>query len=138
MKGDDEIMDDGKFRKMRGFTTVQNSAIRDCRLSMRARGLYTIMSSFLTMEDKEWKKSEFIHMVERTDGRKTFEKTWIELKEAGYLKAHVYLNGRNQCRTIYELLEEPVEGPHTFYYNGKGELSTDNVRLAEKRKDAHP
>ncbi len=121
-------MSDGVFREKKGFTVVQNVMIRDQRLSMKARGLYTTIQSYITMPNKSWKKSEFLRMVR--EGEKAFESTWNELKAAGYLKVHMY--SKSATWTVeYELLDDPVDGPHTYYYNSKGELVRTNEGKVE-------
>ena len=37
--------------------------------------------------------------------------------------------------TEYELLDEPESGPHTLYHNKDGEVTSDNIRRAEKKKE---
>ena len=56
-------MADGIFRGKSGFTVVQNAIVRDRNVSMKAKGLYLIIQSYITMPDKVWKKSDFLKMV---------------------------------------------------------------------------
>jgi hypothetical protein len=117
-------MADGAFRKKTGFTVVQNSIIRDRDISLKAKGLYLIIQSYITMPDKVWKKSDFLGMVK--EGDKAFESAWNEIKNAGYLKVHMFSNGLTWT-VEYELLDDPKDGAHSFYYNAKGELTSTNL-----------
>ena len=103
-----------------GYTVVQNVISRDKSISMRAKGLYLIIQSYITMPDKRWLKSEFMKMV--PEGEKSFNGAWNELKLKGYLKCQIHVDGNKFVRE-YELLDEPDFGPHTFHYNAKGELT---------------
>lgn len=89
-----------------------------------------MIQSNITMPDKKWLKSEFLNMV--PEGKAAFDSAWNELKNNGYLHVHTYSNGKSFTYE-YELLNEPVDGPHTFYYNSKGELSSTNLDRAAKK-----
>ena len=113
-------MSDGYFRVKKGFTVVQNTVTRDKNLSLKAKGLYMLIQSYITGPDKQWLKSDFLTMV--SEGKCAFQSAWEELKEAGYIKMHVRVMGRS-FSTEFELLDEPKSGAHTFYYNGNGEVT---------------
>ena len=113
-------MADGSFRRKSGFTIVQNSIARDKNISMKAKGLYLIIQSYITMPDKVWLKTDFMNMVQ--ESQKAFDSAWNELKESGYLKVHITMNG-NKFEREYELLDEARLGAHTYYYNSAGEVS---------------
>ena len=117
-------MSDGFFRGKTGFTVVQNGIVRDRDVSMKAKGLYLIIQSCITMPDKRWRKSEFLKMVK--EGEKAFETAWKELKDSGYLKVHMFPQKANWI-IEYELLEEAQPGAHTFYYDGSGNLQKTNL-----------
>ncbi len=117
-------MSDGFFRGKTGFTVVQNGIVRDRDVSMKAKGLYLIIQSYITMPDKRWRKSEFLKMVK--EGEKAFETAWKELKDSGYLKVHMFPQKANWI-IEYELLEEAQQGAHTFYYDGTGKLQKTNL-----------
>ncbi|MDO4939979.1 MAG: hypothetical protein Q4E54_08500 [Lachnospiraceae bacterium] len=116
-------MKDGTFRKKKGFTAVQNSVAKDKTLSMKAKGLYLLIQAYITMPGTNWKKSDFEGMC--MEGSKAFNSAWDELKKKGYLHVHIY-SGNGVFRNEYELLDEKNDGPHTFYYNCKGELTKTN------------
>ena len=105
-------MTDGAFRKKNGFTVVQNTIARDKRISMKAKGLYLIIQSYITMPDREWKKDDFTKMV--SEGKGSFDSAWKELKDAGYLKVYITSYGKGTKRE-YELLDEPKDGPSEIY-----------------------
>lgn len=113
-------MADGSFRQKSGFTIVQNSIARDKNISMKAKGLYLIIQSYITMPNRVWLKSDFMEKVQ--EGQKPFDSAWNELKENGYLKVHITMNG-NKFEREYELLDVAAPGAHTFYYNSAGEVT---------------
>lgn len=41
----------GTFRKKKGFTIVVNSITRNDVLSLKAKGLFSLISSYITMEE---------------------------------------------------------------------------------------
>lgn len=113
-------MSDGVFRSKKGFTVVQNSVTKDNSISLRAKGLYVLMQTYITMPDRKYKKSEFMKMV--PEGKCTFEAAWKELKAAGFIKQHVFCMG-HAFRTEYELLDEPQKGINMYYYDREGTLT---------------
>lgn len=132
-------MSDGVFRSKAGFTAVGNVIVRDKAISLKAKGLYLVIQSHITMPNMNCTKSYFQNMV--AEGKKAFESTWQELKERGYLKVHIRPNGKNDCQFAveYELLDEPKDGAHTFYYNAQGavtrtNLSNDKTEKSEKSR----
>ena len=127
-------MADGFFKCKQGFTVVQNIISRDRNISMKAKGLYLIIQSYITMPDRRWLKSDFMKMV--PEGQKAFDSAWNELKDKSYLKIHIHMNG-NKFEREYELLDEPQYGPHTFYYNSSGEV-TKSVGEVEGKDEEMP
>ena len=124
--------DDGVFRRKKGFTITGNNVIRDNRLSMKAIGLYVKIMSYITLDDFVLEKS-FI-MSKCREKQKAFDSAWKELKERGYLKSYFYPTSKG-WKAEYELLDEPNEEAHTYYFNAKGELSsTDRDREDKKMK----
>lgn len=113
----------GAFRSKTGFTVVNNNIAKDKTISLKTKGLYLLIQSYITMPDKIWYKKDFFNLA--SEGRKAFDSAWNELKERGYLKVHRTISGNN-FNIEYELLEEPVLGPHTFTYNAKGEITKTN------------
>lgn len=124
-------MADGYIRSKAGFTSVQNTVAKNPNLSLKAKGLFLVIQAHITIPDKSFKKSQFFDMV--CEGEKAFESTWNELKEAGYLKTHIFANN-GRFITEYELLDEAKEGPHTFYYDNQGRITKTNLDLKERRE----
>lgn len=124
-------MSEGFFRSKKGFTVVQNEITRDTTISLKAKGLYLVIQAYITMPDRKWTKDDFLHLAK--EGNKAFDSAWKELKESGYLKVHI-MSDNGRWRTEYELLDEPEAGPHTLYHNADGEVTSDNIRRAEKKQ----
>lgn len=102
-------LQDGKFRKKTSFAMVSNVALRDKTLSLKAKGLYAFIQSYITLDDFALYKS-FIFNMHENDGVKTINGAWKELKERGYLKQfriRTVEDGKSAFRYEYELLDEP-------------------------------
>lgn len=126
-------MSEGFFRSKKGFTVVQNEITRDTTISLKAKGLYLVIQAYITMPDKKWTKDDFLRLAK--EGSKAFDSAWKELMESGYLKVHI-MSDNGRWRTEYELLDEPEPGPHTLYHNADGEVTSDNIRRAKRKKDS--
>lgn len=113
----------GAFRKKKiYFSQVSNVAIRDKKLSLRAKGLYSLISSYITLEDFTLYKNYLISLSE--DGKDSFNRTWDELKGAGYLVQYQVRNDNGQYVYEYELFDEPIE-------------LSDEDRAAAEQKEAN-
>lgn len=102
-----EINKSGQFRKKKiYFTQVSNIALKDNRLSLKAKGLYSLIQSYLTIEDFTlYKNTLKKHLKE---GDKAFESAWKELKDSAYLIQYRLQDSKTkQFYYEYELLDEP-------------------------------
>lgn len=96
----------GAFRKKKVyFTQVSNNAIRDNELSLKAKGLYALIQSYITIEDFTLYKN---HLKKQcVEGEKAFENTWKELKDKGYLIQYRLQDVKTKHFYYeYELLDE--------------------------------
>lgn len=112
----------GKFRpKKINFAPVSNSALKDPRLTLKAKGLYALIQSYITMPNfllnKGWLRDRC------REGEKAFDSAWKELKDCGFLKQYRIPNGKNDTfRYEYELLDEADESrPALITLNKHGE-----------------
>lgn len=107
----------GTFKKKKVyFSQVSNSAIRDEKLSLKAKGLYSLIQSYITIEDFTLYKNNLMKKCkEKRDG---FNTAWKELKENGYLVQYKTKLEDGTYNYEYELLDEPctdnppTEKPH--------------------------
>lgn len=104
----------GKFRKKINFAQVSNVALRDKNLSLKAKGLYSLIQSYITMENFDLYKWYLLNQCK--EGEKAFESGWNELKDYGYLKQYrIRIKERDEEGKVlvnnfiyeYELLDEP-------------------------------
>lgn len=101
-----EPKQNGKFRKKRvHFAQVSNIALRDKNLSLKAKGLYSLIQSYITLEDFELYKWYLMSLCK--EGRDAFNSAWIELKENGYLKHYRVRGEDGRFYYEYDLLDEP-------------------------------
>ena len=121
------MKENGSFKKKTGFTITGNALVRDKNLSLKAKGLYLLIMSYITLDELDLTKTFLQKMC--SEGAKAFCSAWNELKEAGYLKVHMMPSKRG-WRTEYELLEEPLDGAHTFYHSSIGEVTNTNLTIS--------
>ena len=128
-------MENGAFRKKKVyFSQVSNSALRDNGLSLKAKGLYALIQSYITIEGFTLYKSML--MKECKESKTAFDSAWKELIDSGYLMRHkVRADGGMFCYE-YELLdvkeaksaEKPDDRPHP-QNRGLDNRGTENVGL---------
>ena len=113
-------MQNGTFKKKRiYFSQVSNTALRDPKLSLKAKGLYALIQSYITIEDFVLYKNTLKRNC--PEGEKAFENTWKELKDSGYLLQEKHRNN-GQFFYEYELLDAPH---HTPQKEGVGKAGVD-------------
>ena len=97
----------GRFRKKKyNFSIISNSVIRNENLSLKAKGLYCLIQSYITMEDFTLYK--WFLQSKCCEGKKAFESAWQELKKTGYLVQYRMQDAvTKQFYWEYELLDEP-------------------------------
>lgn len=96
----------GRFRKKKiYFTQVSNVALRDTNLSLKAKGLYALIQSYITLEDFTLYKTTLLK--DCSEGKKAFESAWKELKDSGYLIQYKLQGEKGFFYYEYELLDEP-------------------------------
>ena len=96
----------GRFRKKKyNFSMVPNSIIRDGNISLRAKGLFALIQSYITLDNFTLYKSYL--MKQCREGERAFNSAWNELKEKGYLKMYKLRDGGKTFFYEYELLDEP-------------------------------
>lgn len=97
----------GKFRKKRtNFSMVSNEILHDSSISLKAKGLYSVIQSFITLEDFVLYKGYLQSMC--VEGERAFNNAWRELKERGYLIQHKMRKGAKTFYYEYELLDFPL------------------------------
>lgn len=96
-----------KFRKKKVyFTQVSNHLLDDKNLSLKAKGIYSLIQRYITIENWDISISHLISMSK--DGEKSFNSGWKELKDKGYLKQYRIPNRekKGQFDYEYELLDQ--------------------------------
>ena len=98
---------------MSGFTMAYNPVLRDRALSLTAKGLYLVISSFIGMP--RWSLTKGT-LAKYCESRYALEKAWRELQTTGYLKHRFFqLNGTGSFVHIYDLLQVPDDIPAYQY-----------------------
>ncbi len=100
----------GSFKKKRCyFSQVSNTALRDANLSLKAKGLYSLIQSYVTIEGFTLYKNTLRKSC--PEGNTAFESTWKELKDKGYLLQEKHQKSDGTFYYLYELLDIPVHTP---------------------------
>lgn len=114
----------GRFRKKKTYySQVSNHALRDDFISLKAKGLYSLIQSYITLEDFILYKTTLLKQCK--EGKKAFNSSWKELKDAGYLKQYKMKNDKGSFYYEYELLDkkenpQPQNGGGGKRTSGKG------------------
>ncbi len=83
---------------------ISNSIIRDETISLKAKGLYALIQSYITLDSFVLYKDFLVTKCK--EGKAAFDGAWKELKETGYLKQYK-MNSENGFYYEYELLDYP-------------------------------
>lgn len=95
------------------FAQVSNYALRDKTLSLKAKGLYALIQSYITIPNFILYKDYL--MKQCREGRDAFNGAWKELKDAGYLIQYKTRDEKGSFVYDYELLDYPepdVKSPY--------------------------
>ena len=100
----------GRFKKKKVyFSQVSNEAIRDETLTLKAKGLYCLIQSYITIENFILYKSFLKKKCK--EGQKAFENAWKELKDRGYLIQERYKDEKGKFCYVYELCDTSAHTP---------------------------
>ena len=110
-----------KTKKEKNFTVLDNTFIKDTRLSWKAKGLMTYL---LSLPD-DW--TIYLSEIEQhaTDGKSALRSAINELKEFGYLKAEQKRENNRFAEMVYIIIENP-DSPFTDFQQTEN-LQTENL-----------
>ena len=110
---------DGFFRNKVPFVPISQVVAKDKELSLKAKGLYLLIQSYITIPNFKLYKSYLMSVC--VEGQCSFDSAWNELKEKGYLK-------------IYKVAKSDAKG---FYYEYEllDAADSDTPALIVIRKD---
>ena len=132
----------GTFRPKANFATVSNNALRDYNLSLKAKGLYSLIQSYITLPGKRLTKGFLKSKCQEKE--KAFGSAWKELKDAGYLKQYRMPCGEEDHFIYeYDLLDKADKStPALITLNKHGEpVKAKDVSLPDsqdKGQNPHP
>jgi hypothetical protein len=93
--------------KKTNFTMVSNTIICDTNVSLKAKGLYSLIQHYITIPNFILYKSFLMRKC--NEGETAFNSAWKELKRKGYLKQRKCRNTYlNHFTYEYDLLDAPV------------------------------
>lgn len=102
----------GKFRhKKVNFSMVSNEVLRNDAVSLKAKGLYALIQSYITIEDFSLYKGFLLSKCK--EGKKAFDAAWKELKDTGYLIQYQMQDPKTkQFYWEYDLIDSLREKPY--------------------------
>ena len=120
-----------RIHKNRNYTVISNVHLRDKRISLKAKGLLTLM---LSLPD-DWDYSVDGLCAICKENKTAIQSALKELETYRYLKRTRERNSKGQFECIYEIFEVPQEdsAPNDFSENS-GEDATLCPPVAEKPK----
>lgn len=77
---------EGFFRNKVPFVPISQVVAKDKELSLKAKGLYLLIQSYITIPNFKLYKSYLMSVC--VEGQCSFDSAWNELKEKGYLKTY--------------------------------------------------
>lgn len=89
------------------FSQVSNHALRDKELTLQAKGLYSLIQSYITIENFVLYKDMLIR--QSNVGKHAFNTSWKELKDKGYLLQERHSDGGGKFYYVYELVDKPLK-----------------------------
>lgn len=92
-----------RVHKTIDFTTVSTHHLRNKELSLKAKGLLTIMLSL----PEDWDYSVMGLAALSKDGKDAVMSTLNELSTAGYVNVESYRNDKGQYESVYNVYESP-------------------------------
>lgn len=99
------MAESGRIRKKYyNFAAVSNEILRRRDVSLKAKGLYSLIQSFITIPDYVVYKS-VLRDHYCGEGKSAFDSAWNELKKIGYLKQYRMKDEKNHFYYEYELLD---------------------------------
>lgn len=128
-------MKSGYFKKKEvPFTQISNEALRDSNLSLRAKGLYGMIQSYILIPDFTLYK--WYLKNESGLGDTAFQTVWNELKNRGYLKQARVQTEKGNFVYEYELKEKAdLETPAFVSVNRNGEITSSIPTFASKKEN---
>lgn len=118
-------------KKQNPFSQVSNHPLRNPELSLRAKGLYALIQSYINIPNFILYKSTLQNMC--SEGRDAFESAWKELKCSGYLiQNRITIKGRFSYE--YELLDFPNPDAYTANNN----ISDTEIPYTENPSSVKP
>ena len=95
---------EGFFRNKVPFVPISQVVAKDKEISLKAKGLYLLIQSYITIPNFKLYKSYLMSVC--VEGQCSFDSAWNELKEKGYLK--IYKIAKSDSKGFYyeyELLD---------------------------------
>ena len=135
----------GVFKKKKVyFSQISNTALRDRNLSLKAKGLYSLIQSYITIEDFTLYKTTL--MKNCMEGETAFQNAWNELKDAGYLLQIRHKNSKGTFVYEYDLLDVSENKPYpqkppygkVGILNNTDYNNTDNVDKNKTNRKRNP
>lgn len=123
-----------RINKNKNYTTISNYHLREKNMSLKAKGLLTLMLSL----PEEWDYSISGLVAICKENITAIRSALKELEEFGYLKIIKTKNDKGQFEYIYDIFEfAEHEKPHieNLYMGNKPQLNTNNKNTNNKKEN---
>ena len=97
-----------------GYTTIYNEVLRDRTLSLEAKGLFSVIKSFVGLPDFALSKRRLGYAC--SDSAYLLNAAWKELKQKGYLQHYFSQSENGAFCHVYNLMQHPSE-PVDYVYS---------------------
>lgn len=122
------------------YTTVPDAIARDCKISLKAKGLYAVLSYLFKIPDFHFSWNSLISLCK--ENTKALKTIWTALKCFGLLKQHRHPTGEhNQFDYTYDLLlESNLNEPYFTNHRADGTITSslsvdpNEITPAKKKK----
>lgn len=117
-----------RINKTKNFTIMSNHHFKERRMSLKAKGLLSLM---LSLPD-DWDYSVAGLVTLSKDGKDSVMTALAELEKFGYLSRKQLFNEKGQFNGVeYHIFEEPQQ-ENTISENENAEMPNSNIQNAEK------
>lgn len=117
-------------KKERDYTVINNTVLKDTRISWKAKGLFCYLLSL--PEDWVIYQSELLNHA--TDGRESLRKAIQELEQLGYLQIEKKRDDKGHFTTVYKVIENPNSTDETDN-NGKPDTGNPTRKTRSGKPD---
>ena len=116
-----------------GYTTIYNEVLRDSTLSLDAKGLFSVIKSFVGLPGFALSKRRLSYAC--SDSGYLLNAAWKELKQKGYLQHYFSQSENGAFCHVYNLMQHPSEPVDFVYSPAIDRPNGDVVCISDAQRD---